>query len=262
MHGEIGIKEIAPQNKKEFAQRIVGLYHDGFSTTQIAKSFNVSPSIVWNNLRKQGIQLRTFSEATNLFIKQGRGNSKKRHLLLKLSLVQALYKEGKSVPEIASLIGVSSPTLYRFLKTQGFKLRSSSEAARVLVARGLNPIRGSQKGNQSPSWKGGKFQDQEGYIKVYNPNHPRASPRYVLEHILVWEQYHKKLLPVGYVIHHLNGIKNDNRPHNLIALPVGKHHNQLVNQELKKRVRELEIENRQLTRVLEDSQMILYINEN
>ena len=78
-----------------------------------------------------------------------------------------------------------------------------------------------------------------GYVTVYAPEHPRASKRkYVLEHILVWEKIQGKPIPSGYVIHHLNGIRSDNRKQNLIALPNKKH--SLVLAAKAKRIQELE----------------------
>lgn len=108
-------------------------------------------------------------------------------------------------------------------------------------------------------WEGGTWKD--GYIRVFKPDYHRANSRgYVLEHILVWEEYHKRQLLKGYIIHHLNGIKSDNRPQNLVAMKNGEHVHQT--EPFKKKIRELEIENRQLRRALEDSQSIFYINEN
>ena len=39
----------------------------------------------------------------------------------------------------------------------------------------------------------------------------------------MWEQANDKPLPEGWVIHHYNGIKNDNRSSNLLAMPNKKH---------------------------------------
>ena len=74
---------------------------------------------------------------------------------------------------------------------------------------------------------------------VHKPEHPRASKvGAVFDHWLVWEQAHNKPLPAGWIIHHLNGIKTDNRPSNLVALPNKKHY--LVLQAKAKRIQELE----------------------
>lgn len=74
-----------------------------------------------------------------------------------------------------------------------------------------------QWGERHHNWKGGR-KLLEGYVMVYRPEHPRASKRYVLEHRVVAEQALGHLLPAGAVIHHINGIKTDNRPRNLVVL--------------------------------------------
>ena len=120
-----------------------------------------------------------------------------------------------------------------------------------------------QKGDKHPNWRGGRKRDRYGYYQLHLPSHPRADSKgYVFEHIWVWEKTHNKPLPEGYVVHHLNGIKGDNRPRNLCALPKERHHSQLVNQALKQRIRELEIEVKLLEKALDTNQMIFRIEEN
>jgi len=90
-----------------------------------------------------------------------------------------------------------------------------------------------------PSWSGGRRRDGTGYIGIYAPEHPRARRQpYVKEHILVWEEAHRQLLPDHWVIHHLNGIKDDNRPENLVALSRRRH--AIVFEAKAARIRELE----------------------
>lgn len=95
-----------------------------------------------------------------------------------------------------------------------------------------------RSGVENHGWKGGRTKTGE-YIRILKPEHPRANNTgYVAEHILVWEEANGKPLPEGWIIHHLNGIKTDNRIKNLVALPERKH--RLVLQVKAKRIQELE----------------------
>lgn len=81
-------------------------------------------------------------------------------------------------------------------------------------------------GPEHPRWKGGRVVAWNGYVRVLRRDHPRAlSNGYVWEHILVAEQ--KLGRPLAYfgkgdhrneTVHHINGIKTDNRPENLEVL--------------------------------------------
>lgn len=58
----------------------------------------------------------------------------------------------------------------------------------------------------------------DGYLLVWAPKHPRATNRYVLEHVLVVELVLGKSLPSTATIHHVNEKKDDNRNANLLVL--------------------------------------------
>lgn len=95
-----------------------------------------------------------------------------------------------------------------------------------------------RSGTENHGWKGGRCKSG-GYIRLLRPQHIKANSQgYVAEHIVVWEETHNKPLPAGWFIHHLNGIKDDNRPVNLAALPSMKH--ALVLASKAKRIQELE----------------------
>lgn len=67
------------------------------------------------------------------------------------------------------------------------------------------------------NWKGGRKKSR-GYIYILKPNHPFANPAgYVAEHRFIIEQFIKRYLTSKECGHHINGIKYDNRPKNLMA---------------------------------------------
>jgi HNH endonuclease len=73
------------------------------------------------------------------------------------------------------------------------------------------------KGSNHPSWKGGRYTTEEGYIRLHT-----VSGKQILEHRLVMEQkIGRPMLPTE-TVHHRNGIRSDNRPENL-ELRVGQH---------------------------------------
>ncbi|KKN71811.1 hypothetical protein LCGC14_0416650 [marine sediment metagenome] len=117
----------------------------------------------------------------------------------------------------------------------------------------------SKVGNKN-NWQGGRTYF-DGYIMIHTPNHYRANSRsYVFEHILVWERVHNRKLPTGWVIHHLNGIKDDNRPENLVALKRGEHTH--LEKPFKERIRTLEMKVELLEKALDANQLIYKLEEN
>lgn len=57
--------------------------------------------------------------------------------------------------------------------------------------------------------KGGRYLGQDGYWRLFAPDHPRASGNYVLEHIVVAEKAFGGPLPAEAQVHHC-GEKSDN----------------------------------------------------
>lgn len=100
-----------------------------------------------------------------------------------------------------------------------------------------------------PNWQGGQYK-RHGYVMVYQGTE-NGKTVYVLEHVLIWEKFHQRSLPGGWVIHHLNGIKDDNRIENLVALSSQAHSKVLAAKA--KRIRELEKQLRELQQGLQPS---------
>jgi len=219
--------------KKVDNTKLSELYNSGLSLEEIARSLGVCKTSVFVNLRKIGAPLR-----------------KVYQYKLDVEDIRNQYIAGYSYADIAKKLNVSVSVIAKRLKEINCPVRSPSERAKLAAKKAQRQPRACHP-----------IQNSAGYLLVYSPNHPRAQKiGYVMEHILVWEKTHNRPLPKGWVIHHLNGIKSDNRPQNLLALP-GKKHKELL-KHFTQRIRELEAENKLLQRALDQSQMIFYINEN
>ncbi|MBU1449283.1 HNH endonuclease [Patescibacteria group bacterium] len=177
--------------------------------------------------------------------------------VIELAEIEKLYGEGLSITEVAKTLNMCRRTLANRMERHNIPRRSKEEGTRISYQLGQRrkPPRKPRISNL-------------GYVFIYKPDHPRANKiGYVLEHILVWEQIHNKPLPKSWVIHHLNGIRDDNRPENLVAMPTLKHIRLLSAkakhiQDLEIRLTQLEAEVALLRGALEVNQSIFYLEEN
>jgi len=142
-------------------------------------------------------------------------------------VLQDLYwDKGMNCNQIAKQFGTVPQAVLRAMKMFNIPRRSLSEVT---------------SGEKHYAWKGGINKTSTGYIEVYMPKHHKANKRgYVKQHVLVWEQAHGRKLKDNEIIHHLNGIKSDNRPENLVAMSNNEH--RLWIPKLQMRIRELEKE--------------------
>lgn len=97
-----------------------------------------------------------------------------------------------------------------------------------------------RRGEYHPNWSGGRYFNSSGYVMVYDRSHLRVcSNGYVREHIKVWMGANGDI-PQGYLIHHINGIKSDNRLVNLSCIPRGQHQTLALINAMQSRIIELE----------------------
>uniref|UniRef100_A0A6M3JPK9 Putative homing endonuclease n=1 Tax=viral metagenome TaxID=1070528 RepID=A0A6M3JPK9_9ZZZZ len=114
-----------------------------------------------------------------------------------------------------------------------------------------------QRGMQHPNWKGGCSRTR-GYKQVYiAPNSPfsKMVPKgkgVVREHRLIMAKYLGRCLKTNEIVHHLNGIRDDNRIENLALTTRKQHEHDTLQKHLKLRIRQLEEELNyvKLTRIL------------
>lgn len=91
----------------------------------------------------------------------------------------------------------------------GHRLLPGSEKGWIKPGQRLSPRTEFKK-------KTGKWMSKQGYIMVYSPRHPyKNSADGVCEHRLIVEEHIGRYLSKDEIIHHINGIKTDNRLNNL-----------------------------------------------
>ena len=88
------------------------------------------------------------------------------------------------------------------------------------------PNREIRYGKDHPSWKGGKYINDSGYILTLHRNHPSGVKKpYLREHRLILEAHLGRILTKDEIIHHKNGDKTDNRVENLMIVTRSEHIN-------------------------------------
>lgn len=185
--------------------KIAKMYSSGYLVKDLANKYSVSVAGLIIKLRNSGVEMRTRSESNRLACADGYGFQRTKYYAIDDSEILDLYVSEHWMPyKIAERAGCNSADIKHILDRMGVRRKGG-------------------KGENSAKWKGGICHHGP-YIMIKCPNHPNANNRgYVNEHQLVWEKEHKQLLPRGWVIHHLHGIKDDNRPENMMACPKLKH---------------------------------------
>jgi len=104
----------------------------------------------------------------------------------------------------------------------GKKLSEKTRKKISEITKGSKPNR--QEKN-SHKWKGGKYKDKFGYIRIYARNHPLCPTNgYMVQSHLVAEKYLKRHLTRGEVMHHIDENKSNDKPKNLYLFhSQGKH---------------------------------------
>ena len=148
--------------------------------------------------------------------------------------------------KIADICNCAENTIFYWMKKFGIPRRTLSEAQkdksqseetkrRIKQAHiGMKAsedtrkkMREAKTGKKSNNWKGGRTIHDKGYILIWMPEHPYCNNQgYVFEHRLIMEQVLGRYLKPEEVIHHKNGIKDDNKQENLGLFESAGYHRQ------------------------------------
>lgn len=112
-------------------------------------------------------------------------------------LIVKTYLDGKSFSEISKIFGCSLGTISRTLKIHSVNIRP-----RI-------------KGPTHPQYKTGTYKDHDNYIIASHSKermHRTIFQKYIGRELQKWEH-----------VHHVNGIKDDNRIENLVLMPTREH---------------------------------------
>ena len=114
-----------------------------------------------------------------------------------------------------------------------FRARGVSNKTKKLMS--ITRIKnGTAKGKSNPAWIGGKIINPAGYVMI------RIKNKYYLEHRIKMEKKLGRKLKSYEIIHHINGIKTDNRIINLAIVSRKNHEHCTFIKILQKRIKDLE----------------------
>ena len=196
------------------------MYHtEGTPAKEIAKRLNLSYSCVYNNIERYKIPI----------------NPKRKFKIPEDKLRELYVDKCLSLNKIAKIFKTEHRTVMYRLKDMGIPIKTRKEIA--------------CKGKTHWNWKGGKIKDRRtGYIAIRlstdDPYYSMAknSWDYVPEHRLVMARYLGRCLTEDEIVHHLNGVKDDNRIKNLGIVTRHNHSHHTFQKLLQTHIRELEAE--------------------
>lgn len=145
---------------------------------------------------------------------KGIGKGRGRRSKVPIEEVIRLYNSGLSADAIGRQFGLINGHCVRWrLRKAGITIRDSARSRQFKV------------GPANHRWRGGRIRLKDGYIRVYVG--PRGdgivATQYIHEHRKVMQDQLGRPLRNNEFVHHLNGIRDDNRLENLVVVTADTH---------------------------------------
>jgi AraC-like DNA-binding protein len=174
--------------------RIHDLTNQGWSSGQIAAEFGCSSSVVQRAMKAHGIPANPAGP------RKGSKMDRRSRLDPHTDQIREWTESGWRIGRIASELGMSKQAVWDAMDRNGIPRHPKH----------------SCPGDVNPAWKGGRFLDDDGYVLLYQPDHPHAdSNRRVREHRVVMESVIGRHLLPREVVDHIDGDPANNDPANL-----------------------------------------------
>ncbi len=192
-------------SKRNRAHEFWKMFSESFmSVRDIAESVGCSDKHVFHTLKAAGYQIPKYPR---IGYSDPELRSKERFI--------ALLQSCSTVSEVARKKSLTDVVIRSWCKFHELKPKEW-----------MQPYKGDKRFN----WKGGRFKDKNGYVRVlcntigYQEFNPSWKCHHTLEHkALVEMQSVGFPLPTSYVIHHINQEPSDNRLENLAVLTWAQH---------------------------------------
>lgn len=131
-------------------------------------------------------------------------------------------KERIPAPKFCTVPGCDRETEYKALRVCGAHYQRWIKNGDYLANI---PITKSNFGERNSKWRGGEMVLKDDRVVIYAPNHPcpNVCKIYVYRYRLIMEKHLDRYLLPSEVVHHKNGIPNDDRIENLEVMTQSEH---------------------------------------